>query len=182
MLLFLNFDGVLHPNAVRFDRKLSPALDAPGHRLFESNHALAEVVTDFTTLRLVLNTWWTYFLGFDESLRRLPKPLSSRVSGSILQHVSFCPSLPHRIALATEAVRNVSEPVLILDHADARYPKHVLRVTLLLEPQIGLADPRAVQALYRVVSRATEMETGLAKNGSSRKGKLRDSNAGTAAS
>ncbi|WP_429334494.1 HAD domain-containing protein [Paraburkholderia sp. 35.1] len=170
MLLFLNFDGVLHPNAVQFDKKNGPVLDAPRHRLFESNDALAELVSDFTNLRLVLNTWWTYFLGFDESLRRLPKSLSSRVIGSILQHVSFCPNLPHRIALAADAVGNVAEPALILDHADARYPKHILRVTLLLEPQIGLADPRAVQALYRVVSRATEKETRLAENGSSRKG------------
>ncbi|TDN62435.1 HAD domain-containing protein [Paraburkholderia sp. BL10I2N1] len=156
MLIFLNFDGVLHPNAVRFEKKINPALDAPRHRLFESNDALAEVVANFTDLRLVLNTWWTYFLGFDESLRRLPKTLASRVSGSTLQHASFYQNLPHRIAIATEAVRNVAEPVLILDHADARYPAHILHVTLLLEPQIGLADSRAVQALHRLVSRATE--------------------------
>lgn len=156
MLIFLNFDGVLHPNAVRFEKKINPVLDAPRHYLFESTDALVEVIENFPALRLVLNTWWTYFLGFDESLRRLPKTLSSRVIGSTLQHVSCYQDLPHRIAIATKAVSNVTEPVLILDHIDARYPEHVLHIALLLEPQIGLADSRAVHALLRLISRAAE--------------------------
>src|ERR1700737_4343384 len=99
MVLFLNFDGVLHPNAVQFNQKDMPVLDAPGHRLFESSKALAEVAGDFSDLRLILNTWWTYKVGLDECLRHLPKVLSSRVSGSILPHASLCSTLPHRISL-----------------------------------------------------------------------------------
>jgi hypothetical protein len=158
MLMFLNFDGVLHPNAVRFAKTKNPTLNAAQHRLFESNDTLADVVADFSNLHLILNTWWTYFLGCDESLCCLPKSLSSRVSGSILQHLSSYPNLPHRVSLATEAVRTVDEPILILDHADARYPKHVLPITLLLDPQIGLADSRAARALHRFISRATERD------------------------
>ncbi|MEX3856484.1 HAD domain-containing protein [Paraburkholderia sp. BR10923] len=155
MVLFLNFDGVLHPNAVQFDKKNHPVLHAPRHRLFESSNVLAEVVADFDDLRLVLNTWWTYKVGFEESLRHLPSSLSSRVDATILQHASFYPATPHRIELATDAAKNSAEPVLILDHADSRYPKCFLRLTLLLEPQIGLADPRAVHVLHRIVSRTT---------------------------
>ncbi|MGF6837747.1 hypothetical protein QF001_001614 [Paraburkholderia youngii] len=156
MVLFLNFDGVLHPNAVQFDQKDTPILDAPGHHLFESSKALAEVAADFTNLRLILNTWWTYTVGLDGCLSFLPKSLSSRVDGSILPHASLCSTLPHRISLATDAADNSEVPVVILDHADARYPKHLLPATLLLEPQVGLADLQAVYALRRFVTRAVQ--------------------------
>ncbi|MEM5371645.1 HAD domain-containing protein [Paraburkholderia azotifigens] len=156
MVLFLNFDGVLHPNAVRFAPNNTPVLDAPGHYLFESSKALAEVAADFIDLRLILNTWWTYRVGLDACLHLLPKVLASRVSGSILPPASSCSTLPHRISLATDAAINSEEPVLILDHADARYPKHLLRTTFLLDPQVGLADARAVHGLRRFIARAEE--------------------------
>jgi HAD domain in Swiss Army Knife RNA repair proteins len=154
MVLFLNFDGVLHPNAVQFEQKDTPVLDAPGHRLFESSKALAEVAGHFTDLRLILNTWWTYRVGFDACLRRLPKALASRVAGSILPHASLCPTLPHRISLASDAADHSDVPILILDHADARYPKHLLHITFLLEPQVGLAAPQAARAFRQFISRA----------------------------
>jgi hypothetical protein len=157
MVLFFNFDGVLHPNAVQFEQNDTPVLDAPGHRLFESSKALAEVAGDFTELHLILNTWWTYRVGFDACLRHLPRALASRVAGSILPHASLCSTLPNRILLTTKAADNSDVPVLILDHADARYPKHLLHTTLLLEPQVGLADPQAVHAFRRFVARAVEL-------------------------
>jgi hypothetical protein len=155
-MLLLNFDGVLHPDAVHFTQTNTPVLDVPGHYLFESNTALANVATDFTNLWLVLNTWWTYKVGLDECLRCLPKVLSRRVVGSVLPHVSSCPTLPHRVSLASNTADNSKVPTLILDHADARYPKHLRPTALLLDPQVGLADPQAVQALRRFISRAAE--------------------------
>jgi hypothetical protein len=162
MMLLLNFDGVLHPNAVRFTRTNMPVLDAPGHYLFESNTALANVATEFANLRIVLNTWWTYKVDIDMCLRRLPKVLSLRVVGSVLPHASSCPTLPHRISLASDTADASMIPILILDHADARYPKHLRPITFLLNPQVGLVDPQAVLALRRFISRAakkTQSET-----------------------
>ncbi|MEX3639607.1 HAD domain-containing protein [Paraburkholderia sp. BR14320] len=156
MVLFLNFDGVLHPNAVQFDKKNQPLLEARGHSLFEGSKVLAEIASDFTSLRLILNTWWTYAIGLDGCLRHLPKVLSSRVDGSVLPHSSLCRTLPHRISLATDAVANSEPPILILDHADARYPEHVLYLAFRLEPQVGLMDPQSARAFRRFVSRATE--------------------------
>ncbi|CAD6561589.1 HAD domain-containing protein [Paraburkholderia sabiae] len=149
ILLLLNFDGVLHPNAVHFTQENRPVLDAPGHRLFEGNSALGKVAVDCASLWLVLNTWWTYTVGLDECLNRLPKALSTRVTGSILPHASLCPTLPHRISMASETADNSNVPVVILDHADARYPKHLRHITFLLDPQIGLADRQAVRAFRR---------------------------------
>lgn len=156
MVLFLNFDGVLHPNAVRFKEGGTPVLNAPGHRLFESIAALTEIAADFTDLFLMLNTWWTYTIGLDRCLRHLPAVLSSRVVGSVLPHASSCPTLPHRILLAIDAAANSEVPILMLDHADARYPAHLLHITFLLDPHVGLADPQAVRAFHRFISRAAE--------------------------
>jgi hypothetical protein len=154
MVLFLNFDGVLHPNAVKFDQSNTPALDAPGHRLFENSTALAQIAADFIDLRLILNTWWTYRIGLDACIHLLPNVLASRVTGSVVPHAKMCAKLPHRISLANEAATNSKDLVLILDHADARYPKHLLPTTFLLEPQVGLADSQAVIALRNFVAHA----------------------------
>lgn len=163
MVLFLNFDGVLHPSAVQFDQTNTPVLDAPRHRLFESSKALAEIAADFTDLRLILNTWWTYRIGLDACVHLLPNVLASRVTGSVVPHAKMCSKLPHRISLANEAVVNSKELVLILDHADARYPKHLLPSAFLLEPQVGLADSQAVIALRHFVAHACPRAQHFAK-------------------
>lgn len=157
ILLFVNFDGVLHPNAVHFIRKNTPVLDAPGHRLFESNSVLEKIAADFPGLRLTLNTWWTYTVGLDECLRRLPTALSTRVTGSILPHSSLCSTLPHRVSMASNAAENAKVPVLMLDHADARYPKNLRHRAFLLDPQVGLADPQAVDTFHRFLSCTTKL-------------------------
>jgi hypothetical protein len=156
MVLFLNFDGVLHPNAVQWTGKDGPTLRASGHRLFEGNRALARIAADFSDFQLILNTWWTYWIGFDACLRNLPKELSSRVVGSILPPSGSCAMLPHRINLATEAVDRTEEPALILDHADARYPKRLRQCSFLLEPMLGLSDAQAAHAFRRFIVGAIE--------------------------
>jgi hypothetical protein len=164
MELFLNFDGVLHPSSVSHSQNGTPVLDAPGHQLFESTNALATVAADFPNLSLRLNTWWTYSSRLEECLERLPKSLSLRVVGSILPHASLCTAFPNRITMATNAADASEVPVLILDHADARYPKHLLRAAFLVAPDAGLASPLAIRAFHRFLTRAHREQPTVQRN------------------
>lgn len=72
---FLDFDGVLHPDAVFMTRK-GPILRAEG-ALFMWAGLLADVLHDFPQVQVVLSTSWVRYLGFSRARSYLPDPLKS---------------------------------------------------------------------------------------------------------
>lgn len=70
MILFLDFDGVLHPD---------PCIDAM--RLFEQAGRLSEVLERFPEVGVVLSTAWRAKREEDELLALLPESLRTRVIG-----------------------------------------------------------------------------------------------------
>lgn len=80
MILFLDFDGVLHPDAA-FLVKGRPTLKAKGE-LFMWAPLLVEVLADFPEVQIVLSTSWARELSFSRACRWLPDGLRARVIGS----------------------------------------------------------------------------------------------------
>lgn len=80
MILFLDFDGVLHPGEV-YLRNGTPALDEQGE-LFMWAPILEEILADFPAVRVVLSTTWVVHLGFERARKRLPATLQRRVIGA----------------------------------------------------------------------------------------------------
>ncbi len=70
MIVFLDFDGVLHPD---------PCLDAT--RLFESAPRLVDALSDFPQVVMVLSTAWRQTGTYEQLLVLLPEPLRERVIG-----------------------------------------------------------------------------------------------------
>jgi hypothetical protein len=79
-VLFLDFDGVLHPDAVYLTRN-GPTLRAEG-KLFIWAPALIEVLNEFPTVSIVLSTSWVRHLGFKRAVSFLPPELAVRVAGA----------------------------------------------------------------------------------------------------
>ncbi len=80
MILFLDFDGVLHPDAVFLSRK-GPQLRGDG-TLFMWTELLESELKSFPDVKIVLSSSWVRHLGFSRSLKRLPAGLRSRVVGA----------------------------------------------------------------------------------------------------
>lgn len=80
MILFLDFDGVLHPDEVYLIRG-RPVLQAEGE-LFMWAPLLVDVLADFPEVRIVLSTSWARDLRFNRARQWLPEPLRARVIGS----------------------------------------------------------------------------------------------------
>lgn len=79
--LFLDFDGVLHPDAVyRVGGKI--LLRAEGVSLFEWAPVLEECLIPYPDLKIVLSTSWVRVLGFDIARGWLPEELQLRVVGA----------------------------------------------------------------------------------------------------
>jgi hypothetical protein len=70
VILFLDYDGVLHPD---------PCLDEK--RLFENAQRLAKVLAPFPEVGIVLSTSWRNVRPDHELLDPLPEPLRQRILG-----------------------------------------------------------------------------------------------------
>ena len=81
MLIFLDYDGVLHPDAVY--RRLNGHIElrAPGE-LFMWAPVLNEALAPYPDLSIVLSTSWVRELGFRRALAFLPAHLAGRVIGA----------------------------------------------------------------------------------------------------
>ncbi|MFM0033937.1 HAD domain-containing protein [Paraburkholderia strydomiana] len=148
MLLYLNFDGVLHPDRVVYKEGCTPTLVAAGHEELEHAGLLSQLLEPHDDLRLVLNTWWTFYLGLDACVEILPAPLSRRVVDSTVGYATSYDSIPSR---AIELERHIATHgqccFVVLDHSNARYRPELLPHLLLLDPDEGLAPLAARRSL-----------------------------------
>ena len=80
MILFLDFDGVLHPDAVYLERG-RPVLRADGE-LFMWAHHLVDALASAPHVRIVLSTSWARELRFARARDYLPAELRPKVIGA----------------------------------------------------------------------------------------------------
>lgn len=80
MILFLDYDGVLHPDEAYLE-KGRPVLHAEG-KLFMWAPLLSHVLQEHPNVRIVLSTSWARELGYVRARRYLPEELRKRVIGA----------------------------------------------------------------------------------------------------
>lgn len=150
MILYLNFDGVLHPDQVFYENGCIPSLLTPGHNALEYAEFLANALEGYDEIAIVLNTWWTFYLGLDACKDLLPATLAARVSGSTIQHIDTYESTPtRREETEFHIARQRSRPWMILDHNHARYRRDFHQNLLLLDPSEGLGSRAARRSIER---------------------------------
>lgn len=120
IVLYLDFDGVLHHEAAMWSPKrgafISP-IDGPGRTLFEWAHHLEAELVDFPDVKLVLSSSWCVKPGFGKSIKRLSANLQRRFIGGTF-HKRF-----HGIdPWTTESFRAAPRWKQILGDAQRREP------------------------------------------------------------
>lgn len=80
-LVFLDFDGVLHPDAVYQPRNGPLELRAPGE-LFQHAPILEEMLADHPDVKIILSTSWVRLLRYSRTLKKMPEGLRARVIGA----------------------------------------------------------------------------------------------------
>jgi hypothetical protein len=81
VILFLDFDGVLHPDAVYLRQSGHIELRAEG-ALFMWADRLTTALEPYPDARIVLSTSWARHLGFSRARKALPADLAARVVGA----------------------------------------------------------------------------------------------------
>lgn len=163
-ILYLDFDGVLHPQDVFYNREgriyLSEEYRAQGHQLFESSSFLAEALQPYPGMDIVLSTSWSKVLGCERAARFLPPALSDRVVGctfdpSTTSAATF-DAMPRGFQVLADALRRGCERWLALDDDGHNWPKWELEKLVQTRPALGLRDPNVRELLKLKLSILTE--------------------------
>lgn len=83
LILYLDFDGVLHHENVLWHPRKGAYLSAPSqYTLFQHVDLLTEVLVPYPQVRIVLSTSWVRQYGYTGTAKRLPSSLHARVIGA----------------------------------------------------------------------------------------------------
>lgn len=153
-ILYLDYDGVLHPEAVWRTRgrgiHLAPGLE--DHHLFENANALVDLMEPYPDVLIVLSTSWVRVLGFNAAVSYLPRSLQDRVIGATfhtgMQRDWFVSSPRAHQVLSDVGRRQPSAWVAIDDDA-ADWPPHITPNFVASDPTYGLSAPQVYLELQQ---------------------------------
>lgn len=156
-ILYLAFDGVLHPNNVRFQEGCWPCLCKDGHTLFENNVHLKQVIESCPYTRVVLHTWWVLFVGYWAAVRALPPVVQSRVIGATspgnryvrFRHKPICTQCE---LLEHDLERRRPENPVLLDCDYKHVPTALTDSACILDGRTGLMSPEVCQVLVALLA------------------------------
>ena len=156
--LFLDFDGVLHPDAV-YLVKGRPVLQAEGN-LFMWASSLVVALEPFPTVSIVLSTSWARQLGYSRARKALPQSLRDRVVGATWHSAmrisqfnssqwgaTWWDSASRYAQIARYVARaHLGSWVAIDDHGEDWAEQHVDNL-ILTDPTQGISSPQALALL-----------------------------------
>lgn len=165
-ILYLDFDGILHPDKAY--RMLKgrvilryPELRAPGHTFFEGEPLLVKMLDQFPSVAIVLSTSWVRKIkNYREIVQLLSPALQARVIGS-----TFHSRLTDRFSYdSMSRGQQIQEDVLhrrpsawiALDDDDELWPAQSRDRLVTVDSELGLLfDPEAQLRLERALIRVT---------------------------
>lgn len=149
-VLFLDYDGVLHPGPVIL-KKGRPTLVEPGH-LFMWTPALEALLMPYPEIRIVLSTSWCVHRGFTRARNELPPDLRRRVISSTwhsqMMKTEFLEK-PRFYQILEWIARAYSRPTrwLAIDDDDAGWADTNRDLLVQTDEKTGLGSPAVISEL-----------------------------------
>ena len=152
VVLYLDFDGVLHHDEVYWSRKQGIHLRAPGHRLFEWAEILEEILAQYSEVSIVLATSWVRVKSYEFAKKQLSPTLRSKVIGATFHRREMNKFVFEKTARGEQIYADVKrrQPTawLAIDNDDVGWPSHCRSNLIKTDDALGLSDPN-VQAEIR---------------------------------
>lgn len=151
-VLFLDFDGVLHPSAVRVAPGGELTLDSQyaGHKLFENAQLLSALLHPYPSVRLVLSTSWVLSFGYEAALTHLPAELRARAIGSTFdrgRHGVHFSSVARGYQVVADAKHRGLKDWVAIDDDARDWPRGYKHRLIETDKRLGLASPEATSTL-----------------------------------
>ena len=145
-LLYLDFDGVLHPEYCYWHPRKGPYLKAPGHSLFENLAVLEQLLEPHPEVRIVLSTTWVQTYQFSETARKLGSKLRPRVIGATFHtgmNKEVFRDMPRGLQVLGDVARRQPSAWVALDDDPTGWPIDARDRLVLTHGLHGLAEERA---------------------------------------
>lgn len=151
-ILYLDFDGVLHDDAVYWSPKIGIHVRTPGRTLFEWMPVLDDLLAPYPNVQIVLSTSWVRVKGFSYAKKQLTPSLQRRVVGATfhrreMQKHAF-DSMSRGAQIYADVLRRRPTNWLALDNDDKDWPDSCRENLIKTQDRLGLSDP-AIQAAIR---------------------------------
>jgi hypothetical protein len=150
LVLYLDFDGVLHHEDVWWHPRRGAYIEAPGYRLFEHSLLLENTLANFSSVKIVLSTSWVLVRRYSEAVKRLTPKLRERVIGATFHtrmNRGAFEALPRGTQVLNDVVRRRPQHWLALDDDiegwEPEYRDHLIRT----DGVLGLSAPGVIEEL-----------------------------------
>ncbi len=144
LLLYLDFDGVLHHEDVCWHPKKGPCIEAERYTLFQHTPLLEQLLTPYPAVRIVLSTRWVQIYSCTKAAKRLPPSLRERVIGatfhSQMDRYAFSRK-PRGMQIWEDVVCRRPGDWLALEDDYLRLPKWCMDKYVKTNPHDGISDP-----------------------------------------
>lgn len=151
-VLYLDFDGVLHPDSAYRTRNGIELLHHPGHSLFEHVPLLDEILAPYPEVKIVLSTSWLLIKGgYDHAKARLSPTLQERCIGGTFHRREMrkawfeSKSRPEQVLLDVHR-RNPSCWIAV-DDSTEKWPDRVTTHVVRADPTHGISERQVLSDL-----------------------------------
>jgi hypothetical protein len=154
LVLYLDYDGVLHHENCLWHPRRGPYLKAPpGHTLFQHAPLLSELLEPYPTIKIVLSTSWVRQYGFTGTAKKLPTALSERCIGAtwhsknrFLEHEWA--SAPRGMQIWGDVVRRHPRAWLAIDDDYLGWPRWAMDDNYVRTDEVdGISHPAVLKLL-----------------------------------
>lgn len=150
-VLYLDYDGVLHPEDVWWHPARGPYIRTPsGHTLFENAELLEDVLLPYPEVRLVLSTTWVRRYGLHQTAKHLRPSLRERVIGatfhSRMDRDVFI-ACPRGVQVWQDVLRRKPRAWIAVDDDHLDWPAWCSDKLVASHEVLGIREPGVLQAL-----------------------------------
>jgi hypothetical protein len=161
-VLYLDFDGVLHPKDVEVEPRRGPFVSSPeGHTIFEHAELLAGLLDPYPHVRIVLSTGWVKRYRYSGAQRRLPPRLFERCIGATWHRempLEVFEAMSRGQQVRADVARRQPQAWLALDDLDEGWEEARGHSVVITHPIHGIGAPPVLELLKLCLQR---FEAGL---------------------
>jgi hypothetical protein len=152
LVLYLDFDGVLHPQNVYTRPGSGPYIESPqGHALFEHANLLEKVLLPYPDVKIVLSTSWVrVYKSVRRAARRLTPELRAKVVGATYHSqmdVNEFTATPRGVQVWADVLRRKPRDWIALDDDYIDWPAQCVDKLVRTHPVLGVSTPAVLAEL-----------------------------------
>ena len=148
LILYLDFDGVLHHENCLWSPRRGPYISAPDsstkYEVFQHAALLEQLLDPYPQVRIVLSTSWVRSYGCHGAAKRLPVSLRERVIGatfhSNMNMYDFA-EMPRGFQIWEDVQRRKPKDWIAIDDDDNNWPAWCLDNYIKTHAHDGISDP-----------------------------------------